>query len=63
MMEVVGLWGFGKSMSSAEEIAVLWRQYYVDHNVGLTSICLSFPVEGIMMCGDLNQLSECVRFP
>ena len=32
------MWGFGKSMSSAEEIAVLWRQYYVDHNVGLTSV-------------------------
>ena len=30
--------GFGKSMSSPEDIVVLWSQYYIVHNGGLTSV-------------------------
>ena len=40
------MWGFGKLMSSAEEIAVLWHQYYVDHNGGLTSVPPVIPSGG-----------------
>ena len=40
------MWGFGKLMSSTEEIVVLWSQYYVDRNGGLTSIPPVIPSEG-----------------
>ena len=45
-MEVVRMWGFGKLTSSAEEIVVLWHQYYIDHNVVLTSVLPVIPSGG-----------------
>ena len=40
------MWGFGKLMSSAEDIAVLWSQYYIVHNGGLTSVPPVIPSGG-----------------